>query len=48
MKRLLGLEGLRLTERGESVRDYLAAAASLGCIAVILISSYLALKMIGF
>ena len=48
MSRLLGLEGLRLTARGEAVRDYLAAAASLFCIAVILISAYCILKMIGF
>ena len=39
---------LRLTARGEAVRDYLEAAASLAAIAVGLFSLYAALTMIGF
>ncbi|WNN95985.1 membrane protein [Arthrobacter phage Hirko] len=39
---------LRLTARGEAVRDYLEAAVSLAAIAVSLFAIYAALKMIGY
>ena len=39
---------LRLTARGEAVRDHLEAALSLAAIAVGIISLTLTLKMIGF
>jgi hypothetical protein len=42
------MKGLRLTARGEAVRDYLLAAAAVTCIAVGLISATCILKMIGF
>lgn len=42
------MKGLRLTARGEAVRDYLLATAAATCIAVFLISAACIFKMIGF
>ena len=39
---------LRLTRRGEAVRDTLASIAALVCIGIFLVSAYCILKMIGF